>query len=228
MVTFTEKARKIADPYWQGSFTHDFVTQLQAGTLDKGVFRYYLLQDRYYLEHFSKLYDLIAQKTENSEIRQLMKENSQNLAEGELFIRKEFFQELAITPEEIRDTAIAPTAYHYISHLYRQLAEGDVVAACAGMLPCPWLYQEIGTKLVTLGSPEPLYQRWIATYATEAGAQQLQREREILDRLASASTHLQQEKMLQAFLISSQMEYQFWEMAMTLESWPQGVNNGKK
>lgn len=228
MVTFTEQARKMADPYWQGSFTHGFVTQLQDGTLDKGIFRYYLLQDRYYLEHFSKLYDLIAQKTDNHQIQLLMKENSQNLAEGEVFIRREFFQELAFTPEEIRKTAIAPTAYHYVSHLYRQLAENNVAAACAGMLPCPWLYQEIGTRLMTVGSPDPIYQRWIATYATEAGAQHLKRERELLDHLALEATPTQQEQMLQAFLISSQMEYQFWEMAMNLEAWPQGVNYAKK
>ena len=33
------------------------------------------------------------------------------------------------------------------------------------MLPCSWLYQEIGAQLVKQHSPEPLYQRWIETYA---------------------------------------------------------------
>lgn len=30
MTTFTERARLLADPYWQGSFEHPFVTGLQS------------------------------------------------------------------------------------------------------------------------------------------------------------------------------------------------------
>ena len=62
MATFTERARLLADPYWQGSFEHPFVTGLQSGELRPDISRYYLLQDRYYLEHFSKLYDLLGQR----------------------------------------------------------------------------------------------------------------------------------------------------------------------
>lgn len=43
---------------------------------------------------------------------------------GELAIRETFFEELAITEEEVALTPIAPTAYHYVSHMYRQLIEG--------------------------------------------------------------------------------------------------------
>ena len=40
-----------------------------SGELAPEVFRYYLLQDRYYLEHFSKLYFLIAKKSASEEIQ---------------------------------------------------------------------------------------------------------------------------------------------------------------
>lgn len=223
MATFTERARLLADPYWQGSFEHPFVTGLQSGELRPEHFRFYLLQDRYYLEHFSKLYDLLGQKTQDGEVKALMEENSLNLAAGELFVREAFFAELQITQTEIDQTPVAPTTHHYVSHLYRQLLEGGVAVACAGMLPCPWLYQEIGEKMIQQGSPNPLYQRWIATYATTEGAQHLQRERQIVDRLYEEANEKQQEQMLQSFYISSQLEYQFWEMALTLETWPTGT-----
>ena len=228
MTTFTERARLLADPYWQGSFEHPFVTGLQSGELAAENFRYYLLQDWYYLEHFSKLYDLIGQKTQDKEVKVLMAENSRNLAAGELFVRETFFDELQITQGEIDQTPVAQTAYHYVSHLYRQLLEGGVAVACAGMLPCPWLYQEIGEKMIRQGSPNPLYQRWIATYATAEGARHLQRERQIVDRLYEAADKKQQAQMLQAFYISSQLEYQFWEMALTLETWPTGAKTSSK
>ena len=138
-MTFTEKAMEVSKRYWQGSFEHPFVTGLQDGTLSEPIFRYYLLQDRYYLEHFSKIYQIISEASDDAEVKELMRRNSQHLAEGEQLIREEFFQELGIDEEEIKNTPIAPTAYNYVSHLYRQLAEKNVVVACAGMLPCPIL-----------------------------------------------------------------------------------------
>lgn len=33
-------------------------------------------------------------------------------------------------------------------HMYRQLVDGTPNTAFAGMLPCAWLYQEIGVRLI--------------------------------------------------------------------------------
>lgn len=218
-MTFTELARKEAARYWDGSFEHPFVQSLAAGKLAPEIFRYYLLQDRYYLEHFSKLYSLIAEQTEDQVVQAQLRENAENLKLGELAIREEFFSELAISDKEILETAIAPTAYHYVSHMYRQLIDGTPNSAFAGMLPCAWLYQEIGVRLIEAGSPDPLYQRWIETYAGEAAAEGIKKERALLDRLYEESSKEEQQQMIEAFVISSKMEYAFWEMAVNLEKW---------
>lgn len=218
-MTFTKLAREKAAPFWEESFEHPFIKSLAEGNLAPEIFRYYLLQDRYYLEHFSKLYSLIAEQTEDRAVRAQLKENAENLRLGEMAIRAEFFTELAITEQEILETPIAPTAYHYVSHMYRQLIDGTPNAAFAGMLPCAWLYQEIGVRLIEAGSPDPLYQRWIETYAGEAAAEEIKKECDLLDRLYSESKPAEQEQMIEAFVISSKMEYAFWEMAMTLEKW---------
>ncbi|MGM0215978.1 thiaminase II [Enterococcus sp. AZ109] len=216
---FTELARKAAAAYWEGSFVHPFVESIGDGTLSPEIFRFYLLQDRYYLEHFSKLYERIADQTADQEVQNLMRENAENLRLGEIAVRADFFSELNITEKEIAETPVAPTAYHYVSHMYRQLVESTPNAAFAGMLPCAWLYQEIGIRLIKSGSPHPLYQRWIETYSGEEAAEGILRERAVLDRLYEASKPKEQKQMLEAFVISSKMEYAFWEMAMNLETW---------
>ena len=90
-MTFTEKAMEVSKRYWQGSFEHPFVTGLQDGTLRESIFRYYLLQDRYYLEHFSKIYQIISDASDDAEVKELMRRNSQHLALGEQLTREEFF-----------------------------------------------------------------------------------------------------------------------------------------
>ncbi|MDT2639420.1 thiaminase II [Enterococcus dongliensis] len=216
---FTELARKKAAKYWEKSFEHPFVQSLARGDLAPEIFRYYLLQDRYYLEHFSKLYGYIAKQTIDKEVQAHLQKNAENLKQGELAIREEFFSKLAISEAEILTTPIAPTAYHYVSHMYRQLIEGTPNTAFAGMLPCAWLYQEIGERLITVGSPDPVYQCWIETYAGETAVEGIKKERVLLDRLYEESTEKEQQQMIEAFVISSKLEYAFWEMAMTLEKW---------
>ena len=69
-MNFTKIARQEAASFWEGSFEHPFITALADGNLAPEIFRYYLLQDRYYLEHFSKLYHLIAEQTNDWEAQE--------------------------------------------------------------------------------------------------------------------------------------------------------------
>ena len=71
-MNFTKIARQEAASFWKGSFEHPFITALADGNLAPEIFRYYLLQDRYYLEHFSKLYHLIAEQTNDREAHQIL------------------------------------------------------------------------------------------------------------------------------------------------------------
>ncbi len=216
---FTELAREKSSIFWERSFEHPFIQELVSGELAPEVFRYYLLQDRYYLEHFSKLYFLIAEKSDSEEIQAHLRLNAEELKNGEIFVREGFFKELEIGEQEILETSVAPTAYHYVSHMYRQLIDGTVNSAIAGMLPCAWLYHEIGLRLIEVGSPNPLYQKWIETYASEEATVQIVKECDIINRLYQESDEQEQEQMLEAFLISSKMEADFWEMALVLEKW---------
>ncbi|GKQ42396.1 aminopyrimidine aminohydrolase [Companilactobacillus sp. RD055328] len=204
---------------WHDSFKHPFITELHAGTLDPTIFRYYLLQDRYYLEHFGKLYDLIAQQTDNAKLKSALQENSAGLEAGEFAIREIFFRELNITDKEIKNTPVAPTTYNYVSHMYRQLYVESPLVAAASMLPCEWLYQEIGEYLSTKDSPIPIYQQWIDSYATEEAKLGVQKQRALIDELAEETSPIEQQKILEAFEISTQMEYKFWEMSYAKETW---------
>lgn len=50
---FTDIAMELSKKAWQASFHHPFILQLQEGNLEPAIFRYYLIQDAYYLKAFS-------------------------------------------------------------------------------------------------------------------------------------------------------------------------------
>ncbi|MGX7195837.1 thiaminase II [Enterococcus olivae] len=218
-MTFTKLARTTAATSWEKSLQHPFIQELQAGTLSDERFRYYLLQDRYYLNQLQDIYLQIATQTVFPEVRQMMLTGSDRLIAGEIAIRETFFKELAITEEEIRQTVIAPGPYHYVSHMYRQLSSKSPNAAFASLLPCAWLYQEIGFHLNQTGSPHPLYQRWIETCITEESVAIVQQEQRLLNAIYEETTKEEQQKMLAAFVISSHMEHEFWETSYRLKTW---------
>lgn len=222
---FTDRVRSQTRPYWEGSFVHPFITGIQDGTLPMENFRYYLIQDCYYLEHFSHIYALVAAQTTFPELKKRMEENAAHLKAGELAVRETFFKELLITDQELQNTEIAPTAYNYVSHLYRQLVEGNDWIIAASLLPCPWLYADIGVYLKNKQShsPNPFYQQWIDTYGGEEGLADIKNDAALLNAAYEQSKDEQKKQMEQAFVISAKMEFSFWEMAYQFESWPKGL-----
>ena len=218
-MSFTTEARAAANVLWEKSMRHPFIQDMQAGTLAPEVFRYYLLQDRYYLEQFASIHQKAAALAEQEEEKQLFLAGVTGLEEAEIAIREGFFYELGITDEEIRAAPIAPTTYHYTTHMYSELSSGSTARTAAALLPCYWLYQEMGEHLVESGSSHPLYQRWIETYDSPEYKEAVTRQRELTDRLAQSATAEERQAMLQGFLVSSYQEWKFWEMAYVQEGW---------
>jgi thiaminase/transcriptional activator TenA len=207
------------DDLWQKSLNHPFIEQLAEGNLDKKAFRYYLIQDYYYLAHFSKIYDLIVQTTEDDELRCFFEQASRNFENGEKAIRQHFFEELLITTNEIETVPIAPTAYHYVSHIYRNFYTEAISVTLAALLPCPWLYFEISSRLIHQHSPEAIYQRWIEAYSGDEIEQQITKLCQIIDFHAQKANESELKAMEESFKISSQLELDFWQMALSQEQW---------
>lgn len=215
---FTDELHKEAQELWQASFDHGFIQELVAGTLPEEAFRYYLLQDCYYLTHFSEAHGLLAEKTADEGIR-ISPALQQGMEEGEVAVRERFFQRLKITPEEYQGIVIAPTAYQYVNHLYRQLTTGTVATSLAALLPCYWLYLEIGQRFREVKSPNPLYQDWIETYDSPEFAESTNQQLALLNLLAEGASEKERLAMKEAFFISSQYELAFWEMSYSQETW---------
>ncbi|ALS00230.1 thiaminase II [Enterococcus silesiacus] len=218
-MTFTEEIRISAEAIWRESKEHPFISELKAGTLKPEIFRFYLLQDRYYLEQFSKIHLRAADLAMDQEVRACFLEGVKSLEAAEISVRNTFFKELDVTEKEISQTPIAPTAYHYTSHMYRELESKSLARTAAALLPCYWLYQEIGEELIESGSPDPLYQRWIETYDSEVYRAAVIRQRKLTDYLAEQVSPDERALMQQAFIISSYEELNFWEMAYTKQQW---------
>lgn len=218
-MTFTQILHDLAEESWTQSKQHPFVQELVKGSLPLEKFRYYLIQDAYYLKHFANAHQEVINRTDSQRIIDSQRFCKEGLEESELLIRQQFFKELQITEEEVNQTAVAPTAYHYTSHIYRQFAEGILKTALVALLPCYWLYYEIGVNFSSTSSPVKIYQEFLETYDSEGFKEVLEELIRLVDELAETASEEECEAMKKAFLISSYCELNFWQMAYTQETW---------
>lgn len=210
---------EIAQPVWNLSYQHPFITDLAAGKLPLEKFRYYLKQDRYYLEQFGDLHEKIAQLIDNPADKEILLVGANDMHDGELDIRETMFQEIGITTDEIKSTPIAPTAYSYVTHMNYELTNGTTASAVAALLPCYWLYSEIGHRLINAQSPVPIYQEWLDSYASaefDGGTNQMV---QLIDHLSEQADSAERAQIKDSFLKSSNYELNFWQMAYTMENW---------
>jgi thiaminase/transcriptional activator TenA len=95
----------------------------------------------------------------------------------------------------------------------------EVVAA---VLPCYWIYWEVGKKLLEKGSPDLFYRRWIETYAAPEFGKLVEDVLCVADELAAPLGDAERQAMTRHFVTASRYEWMFWDMAWRLETWPIG------
>lgn len=218
-MTFTALIRKEADACWEASFDHPFVKGIGNGTLSLEKFKYYVLQDAYYLHNFAKCQAYASAMAPDLATTASLADHAKGTYEAELALHRDFSKRLGVTEAEKENFKPAPTAYAYTSHMYRAVLTGNLGDVIAALLPCYWLYYEVGERLQAYQPEEKIYQEWIATYGGDWFRTLVEAQINRLDELAKRATDDELKRWKEHFIISSRYELAFWEMAWTLEDW---------
>src|SRR5690606_27854149 len=102
-----------------------------------------------------------------------------------------------------------PVTKHYVDHLQGVAFSGSYAEVVAAVLPCYWLYAEVGRVLHAdyLGfAGEHPYGTWLATYADDDFAQATQTAVGIMDAAARRGSAQDRAGMRAAFAQSAQYE----------------------
>ncbi len=88
------------------------------------------------------------------------------------------------------------------------------------IMPCAWSYGEIASALPREAEQaHPVYGAWIGFFAGDAYAALVQGMKDELDALA-AREGADVDALEETFTMGARLELGFWEMAYTLEQWP--------
>lgn len=223
-MTFCKEVRKETDIYWRESFNHPFIQQLAKGTLPIENFKFYMMQDAYYLTHYAKVLALAASKSTTPEESTYYLENALFITHAELALHHSVFEELNVTKQELEQFEVAPTAYDYVSHMYNAIHNGDTAQAFAAMFPCPWLYYEIGVHIQDAKPGVKLYQDWIDLYTSPDYKDKIDKQIVMMNNYAQQADAEKRKILKSHFKKSCYYELKFWDMSITKQNWlPEGV-----
>ena len=211
--------RSIADTY-AAILRHPFLIGLTDGSLARASFRFYAVQDALYLREFARGLSIAAARAPRDEWIVMFNEHAAEALRVERALHESFFREFGLAPDDVAATPLAPTNLAYTSYLLAVAYGRPFHDAVAALLPCYWIYWEVGKALERAGSPDPLYARWIGTYASEEFGGAVRSVIEATDATAQALGPGDREAMRRHFVTTSRYEWMFWEMGYRRETWP--------
>jgi hydroxymethylpyrimidine/phosphomethylpyrimidine kinase len=188
----------------------DFIRGLATGSLPEEQFAYYLAQDAIYLNGYSRVLSR-ASAIAPTEAEQLFwARSAQQCLEVESELHRTWLSGRTV------DVELGPVTKSYVDHLLAASVSGSYATLVAAILPCFWLYAEVGERLhmqyVEAGaSADHPYADWLRTYADEAFAAATRQAIAFTDGAARAASDSERAAMMLAFKQSCRFEVQFFD-----------------
>ncbi|MCF0057955.1 thiaminase II [Dyadobacter sp. CY356] len=212
---FTDHLWNEALPIYNKIQDHPFNQEMMAGTLPVEKFKFYIYQDSLYLAEFAKALATAGTKAATSKELLDFLQFAQNAIIVERILHESYFKEYVID----FDGGKAPGCFAYTNYLLSTAAFESYEVSVAALLPCFWIYKKIGDYIyANQASPNP-YQNWIDAYAGEEFAASVEKALSICNNLADQASKTVKDKMMEAYLMASKLEYVFWDSAYKLEKW---------
>ena len=195
-MSWSEEAWHSIGPILDEIRNHPFVKELADGTLPKEKFATYLAQDRIYLANYGQEMRDLASMLPDGPMQDLYRKFAQESIDSENALH----EQLGEMGFDSIDTEPLAGTTGYMRHTSGIIAEKDLAVSMAAILPCMWVYNEVGKYILGIASLEGNpYRAWIECYTSQI--------------MAEESTPQKRESMTSAFVESVRFELKFWDQA---------------
>jgi len=206
---------------WETVVTHNSVTEMADGFLDRERFHVYFDEDYPFLRDWAIPLSLATAKAPDSgAARGLVRFLHLGLG-GEEGLFKEAFRKRGISRKAVAGLQYLRTTQNYSGYLRTLAYEGTFTEVVATLLAVEWPYLDWAQRAEETGRKPSnrYYQTWIEIHTSPGMSRFVSWLRSLVDE--SAPTAVQQDRLQEIFRDVLRYEYQFFEMAYRGESWPQ-------
>ena len=220
MTSFSEDAWRTTADVRQRIIDLPFNRELAAGTVSTERFRYYMVQDALYLEQYARALAIAAARAPDAGAMEQFACSSREALVVERALHNGFLRRFGVDPSEAARREASPTCYGYTNFLLAVAHQGSYEELGAAVLPCFWVYWEVGNAIAREAAADNPYRAWIDTYSDAAFGETVAAVIDIVDRAAAGATSTTRRAMMRAFVRSTTYEWMFWDAAYRMEEWP--------
>ena len=196
-----------------------FNQELANGTLDSQAFCHYVIQDAHYLLAYGRALAVAAAKADEADDVIQFSEAAKIAIIVERSLHKDFMQAFAITKTEFESTPLTLACHHYTSFLTATAWSESYPVVLAALLPCFWIYAEVGHDIVSKSVENNPYQAWVDTYSGEEFHTAVRNVIATVDKVAARCDADTLAKMHAAYSMGAKLEWLFWDSAYQQREW---------
>ena len=134
---------------------HPFLTGLADGSLPHRAFAFYVVQDALYLGQYAQALAAVASRAPDNAGTEMFARHAADAVAVERALHGSLLAGLGIDPACVDAAEPAPTTLAYTSYLLAAVHGGSYADGIGAVLPCYWIYWEVGRELLRRGSPDP-------------------------------------------------------------------------
>jgi len=208
------------EPVYAAILDHPFIKGLTTGELGVDNFVHFLSQDTHYLQDYVRALLTLAAKAPDFEVAKMLTTHAAAAATAETGLHAELMTSLGRDPAELLAFDVRPTTRAYAAYLLATVFSGSFADGLAAIVPCFWIYAEVGKHLTQAGSPNPVYQRWIDSYSSDDYQREVLLALDLTDRIGLDLGPEAEAAARQHFRTAARYEWMFWDAAHRQEAWP--------
>lgn len=168
-----------------------------------------VLQDALYLREYAHALSLAGVRSPDENALVIFNEHSAGAIAVERSLHEGFLENLGIAREDADRTPPSPAILAYTSFLLRTATLGDYPEVLGAVLPCYWIYREVGKALLDKGFPNPRYRKWINTYGSEEFGALAEAILDLTDRTCEDLDSSRKSRVKVVFITTSRYEWMF-------------------
>lgn len=208
--SWCQQVWRLSNRIYKDILNLEFISDLSDGSLDMDIFSRYIAQDEIYLGNYYRSMFALADMMDDQSDRELFLTFAQSGMEGEKAMHDLLIERHGMNIN-VKPSAVTAG---YNNLIQSTIKSGNKYCALAVMLPCMWIYNQVGLYILKTSKLENNpYKEWILEYGNKEFTTGVNRVLDIIDNWARTADSDTLDEMNRLYLKAAEYEYAFWEYA---------------
>lgn len=197
---------------WEETIRHPFVSEMADGSLPYEKFRYYMMEDFFYLKRYIDIFAAILKKAETLKEKKFISENISAVIDEIYRVHIPSMEKLQISLDELKNQNAHIDILSYTNYMKEITENHDYLSGLVAILNCSWSYAYIGKSLIDKISKDCPYREWFISYSKGEYINTNNELINMIDELSENISDERKEALSDVFYNCALYEYRLWEM----------------